>query len=95
MYILLAVIAACALGVTLHFAMPRRELRGAAVTPAIATATTAAVYTVMQWAGVPEGDALLWVASIGAGIGLAAAATAALTAQRVRSDAAEKRSLGI
>ena len=95
MYILLAVIAACSLGVALHFAMPRRELRGVAVTPAIATATTAAVYTVMQWSGVPEADILLWVASIGAGIGLAAAATAALTAQRVRSDAAEKRSLGI
>jgi len=95
MYILLAVITACSLGVALHFAMPRRELRGVAVTPAIATAATAAVYTIMQWAGVSEGDVLLWVTSIGSGIVLAASATAALTAQRIRHDAAEKRSLGI
>lgn len=95
MYILLAVIAACSLGVVVHFAMPRRELRGAAVTPAIATATTAAIYTIMQWTGAAEGDVLLWVASIGSGILVAAAATAALTAQRVRRDAAEKQSLGI
>ncbi|QMU97701.1 hypothetical protein FVO59_11090 [Microbacterium esteraromaticum] len=95
MYILLALIAACSLGVALHFGMPRRELRGVAVTPAVATATTAAVYTIMQWMGAGEGDVWLWVVSIGAGLGLAAASTAALTAQRTRRDAAEKQSLGI
>ena len=95
MYILLALIAACSLGVVLHFLMPRRDLRGVAVTPAIATATSAAVYTIMQWSGVGEGDVWLWVASIGAGILLAAAATAAITARRTRHDALEKRALGI
>ncbi|MEV7631348.1 hypothetical protein AB0N64_02950 [Microbacterium sp. NPDC089318] len=95
MYILLALIAACSLGVALHFLMPRRDLRGVAVTPAVATATTAAVYTIMQWTGVGEGDPWLWVVSIGAGIALAASATAAITAQRTHHDALEKRSLGI
>lgn len=95
MYILLALIAACSLGVALHFLMPRRDLRGVAVTAALATATTAAVYTIMQWTGVGEGDGWLWVVSIGAGVVLAAAATAAITAQRTRHDAREKRSLGI
>jgi hypothetical protein len=37
----------------------------------------------------------LWVASIGAGILLAAAATAAITARRTRHDALEKQALGI
>lgn len=95
MYILLALIAACSLGVALHFVLPRRELRGVAVTPAIATATTAAVYTIMQWAGVGEGDVWLWVASIGAGIALAAASAATITAQRTHHDAIAKQSLGI
>lgn len=95
MYILLALIAACSLGVALHFALPQRQLRGVAVTPAIATATTAAVYTIMQWTGVDEGDVLLWVVSIGAGLALAAASTLVLTSQRTRRDTLEKQSLGI
>ena len=95
MYILLALIAACSLGVALHFVLPRRELRGVAVTPAVATATTAAAYTIMQWAGVGEGDVWLWVVSIAAGIALATASTLVLTAQRTRRDALEKQALGI
>ena len=62
---------------------------------AIATATTAAVYTIMQWTGVGEGDVLLWVVSIGAGLALAAASTLVLTSQRTRRDTLEKQSLGI
>lgn len=95
MYILLALIAACSLGVALHFVLPRRELRGVAVTPAIATATTAAGYTIMQWAGVGEGDVWLWVVSIAAGITVATASTLVLTSQRTRRDALEKQALGI
>ncbi|MFJ4044773.1 hypothetical protein ACIPV2_03385 [Microbacterium sp. NPDC089987] len=95
MYILLALIAACSLGVALHFLLPQRRLRGVAVTPAIATATTAAVYTIMQWTGVGEGDVRLWVVSIGAGIALATASTLLLTSLRTRRDALEKQALGI
>ncbi|MGW9628481.1 hypothetical protein [Microbacterium sp. NPDC055521] len=95
MYILLALIAACSLGVALHFLLPQRQLRGVAVTPAIATATTATVYTIMQWAGIVAGDVWLWVVSIGAGLALATASTLVLTAQRTRRDALEKQALGI
>ncbi|WP_313358087.1 hypothetical protein [Microbacterium sp.] len=95
MYILLALIAACSLSVALHFLLPQRQLRGVAVTPAVATATTAAVYTIMQWAGVVEGDVWLWVVSIGAGLALSTASTLVLTAQRTRRDALEKQALGI
>ncbi|UWF78147.1 hypothetical protein [Microbacterium neungamense] len=95
MYILLALIAACALGVAMHFALPHRELRGVAVTPAVATAAAAAIYTGMQWAGVAEADVRLWVASLGGALLLALVATLALTAQRRRTDAEAKRALGI
>ncbi|WP_309067048.1 hypothetical protein [Microbacterium sp.] len=95
MYILLALIGACALGVALHFVLPDRDLRGVAVTPAIATATAAAVYTGMQWAGAPETDPWLWVWSVGGGILLAVIATLALSARRRRTDTEARRALGI
>lgn len=95
MYILLALIAACALGVALHFLMPHRELRGVAVTPAIATAVAAATYTILQWTGVGEGNGWLWLASIGGGVLLAALATATISAQRRHHDAAARSALGI
>jgi len=95
MYILLALIAACALGVALHYLLPRRDLRGVAVTPAITTAAAAAIYTLLQWSGVGESSVWLWAASIGGGILIAVLATLALSAQRTRHDAAEKQALGI
>jgi len=95
MYILLALIAACALGVALHYALPRRDLRGVAVTPAIATAAAAAVYTTLQWAGVGESSVWLWVASIGGGLLLALLGALALSTQRRHHDAAAKQALGI
>jgi hypothetical protein len=95
MYILLALIAACALGIALHYLLAHRDLRGVAVTPAIATVTAGIVYTAMQWGGVAEDSVWLWLASVGGGLVVAAVATLALSAARLRSDAARKRALGI
>lgn len=95
MYILLALIGACALGIAAHFLIGGRELRGVAVTPAIATAIAAVVYTSMQWAGVGEGSVWLWLASVLGAVVLASVATVALVAARRRSDAAARAALGI
>ncbi|GAT72607.1 hypothetical protein [Microbacterium hydrocarbonoxydans] len=95
MYILLALIGACALGIAAHFLIGGRELRGVAVTPAIATAIAAVVYTAMQWAGVGEGSIWLWLASVLGAVVLASVATVALVASRRRSDAAARAALGI
>ena len=95
MYILLALVAACALGIGLHFLLPARELRGVVVTPGIATAAAAIIYTGMQWAGVGEDSFWLWLASIGGSLVIAAAATLALSSARSRSDAEKKAALGI
>ncbi|BDZ38837.1 hypothetical protein [Microbacterium suwonense] len=95
MYILLALIAACSLGIGLHYLLPARSLRGVAVTPAIATAAAAAIYTILQWTGVTESSVWLWVASLGGGLLLAALATIAISVLRTRHDAAARQALGI
>ncbi|HWV49766.1 MAG TPA: hypothetical protein VN035_09940 [Microbacterium sp.] len=95
MYILLALVAACASGIALHYLLPARELRGVVLTPGIATAAAALIYTGMQWAGVGQDSFWLWLASIGGSLLVAAVATLALSSARTRSDAAKKAALGI
>lgn len=95
MYILLALIAACALGIAVHYLLPHRTTRGVAVVPAVATAASAVIYTVLQWTGVGEGSVWLWVASIAGALAIAAVAGFSMTASRRRSDAAKRTALGI
>lgn len=95
MYILLALVGACALGIGAHYLIGGRDLRGVVVTPAIATAVAAIVYTGLQWAGVGEDNVWLWLASILGAVGVAVLATLALVAVRRRSDAEAKAALGI
>jgi len=95
MYILLALIAACALGIGIHFLLPQRALRGVAVVPAVATAASAIVYTGMQWAGVGEDSIWLWLASILGAVVVATAVGYGVTAARRTADAAKRSALGI
>lgn len=95
MYILLALIGACALGILAHYLIAGRELRGVVVTPAIATALSAIAYTGLQWLGLGEDNVWLWLASVIGAAAIAAAATVALVAARRRSDAEAKAALGI
>ncbi|MFK4761358.1 hypothetical protein ACI3KS_10530 [Microbacterium sp. ZW T5_45] len=95
MYILLALIGACVLGIGAHFLIGGRELRGTALTPALATAVAAVVYAVSQWAGVGEDNAWLWLASVVGSVVVASLATVLVVAARRRSDAAAKAALGI
>ncbi|MES2866525.1 MULTISPECIES: hypothetical protein [Microbacterium] len=95
MYILLALIAACALGIAVHFVLPHRSLRGVAVVPAIAAAVAAVVYTLMQWSGIGEDNGWLWLASIGGAVVISAVVGFAVTATRHRADAEKKVALGI
>ena len=95
MYILLALIGACVLGIAAHYLIGGRELRGVAVTPAIATALAAIIYTGAQWAGVGEDSIWLWLASVLGSVLVAALATLVIVAARRNSDAAQKAALGI
>lgn len=95
MYILLALVAACVLGIAAHYLIGGRDLRGVAVTPAVSTVAAGVIYTAMQWAGVGEGSVWLWLASIVGSAAVAVLATLALVATRRRSDAEAKAALGI
>lgn len=95
MYILLAFVAACALGISLHYMLPHREMRGVAVTPAITTAAAGVIYTALQWAGLPATNVLLWVFSIGGAIAIGAVATIFLVRTRIQQDAEQAARAGI
>lgn len=95
MYILLALIAACALGIAAHYLVPRRHLRGVAMVPAVATAVAAIVYTAMQWMGVGQDSIWLWVASVVGAVVISVVVGYVVTDRRRRSDASEKAALGI
>ncbi|ALX66665.1 hypothetical protein [Microbacterium sp. XT11] len=95
MYILLALIGACVLGIAAHYLIPERPLRGVAMTPGIATALAAAAYTTMQWAGVGQDSIWLWLASVLGSVVVASLITLAVVALRRRSDAEARAALGI
>ncbi|MBT2494633.1 hypothetical protein J7E45_03350 [Microbacterium sp. ISL-59] len=95
MYILLALVGACALGIAVHFLIGDRELRGVVLAPAIATAASAILYTGLQWLGVGEDSIWLWLASVLGAAVIAAVGTMSITALRKRSDSATRTALGI
>jgi len=94
-YILLALIGACVLGIGAHFLIGGRELRGTALTPAVATAVAGVTYAVAQWAGVGEDSVWLWLGGVLGSVIVAALVTVLVVAARRRSDAAAKAALGI
>lgn len=95
MYILIAVIIACSVGIAAHYSLPRRDLRGVALTPAITTVATGVIYTGLQWAGLPETSLWLWLASIVGGIAIGVVSTILLTRARSTADATQAAELGI
>jgi predicted small integral membrane protein len=64
MLIVLALVAAVAIGMALHFVLPLRPTRGVALGPLLDAAIAAAIYTSLTWLGVAESNPWLWAASI-------------------------------
>lgn len=95
MYILLALIAACALGVAVHYLVAHRDRRGVALAPAIATAVAGAAYALGQWAGLKESSVWLWLLALGGAVVVSAVTTVVLTQVRGASDAREHAALGV
>jgi len=95
MYILLALIAACVLGVAVHYAIPHRDARGVALVPAVATAVAAAAYTLGQWAGLKESSVWLWLIALGGAVVISAIAGVILTRVRRHGDEARRAALGL
>jgi hypothetical protein len=95
MYIVLALVAAIALGIGVHFALPRRPVRGVALAPSIAGGVAAVVYAVCTWTGLGEAHPLTWIASLAAAVLLSWAGTDAISRVRAARDEAEARRLGL
>lgn len=64
MLIGLALVAAVAIGMALHFTLPLRSTRGVALGPLLDAAIAAVIYTSLTWRGLAESNPWLWVASI-------------------------------
>ncbi|MER7797955.1 hypothetical protein [Microbacterium sp. NPDC096154] len=95
MYILLALVAAVAIGVAVHFLLPRRGVRGVALAPSIGAAASAVVYGICTWSGLGEGNALTWLVTLIVSTLLAWVGTDALSRVRAARDAAEAERLGL
>lgn len=64
MLIVLALVAAAAIGLALHFTLPLRGTRGVALAPLLESAIAALIYTSLTWLGLAESNPWLWVAAI-------------------------------
>lgn len=95
MYILLAMIAACVLGIALHFSLPHRDLRGVILTPGLTVLASAACYAILTWLQWGEANIWLWVVSLAAPLVLSGVITVVVGSLRARSDDAERRRAGL
>lgn len=94
MLILLALIAGAVIGFAVHFTVPHRETRGAALAPVIGTVFAGLTWTALTWSGLPETSPWLWLASLVAPV-LTWPLIVALSRARLAHDAAERSRLGI
>ncbi|WP_345750922.1 hypothetical protein [Microbacterium rhizophilus] len=95
MYIVLALVAAIAFGVGVHFALPRRSLRGVALAPSIAGGIAAIVYAVCTWSGLGEANPITWLVTLVVAVLISWVGTDAISRARAARDAASARRLGL
>lgn len=94
MLIVLALIWGAAVGAAFHFALRRRELRGAAVAPMLGAFVGGAVWLLFTWLGL-EQSGWIWLASLAAPIVVTWLAIAVLDRVRVAHDTRERARLRI
>ena len=56
------------LGFLLHAVLPARDHSGVLLLPAVAGAACAVVWAALTWAGLPQGGAVMWSASLGCAV---------------------------
>ncbi len=93
MQILLGILIAAVVGIAAHFALPQRPTRGVALVPLIAAASGAVAWTALTWAGLGPENPLIWLAALAVPALVTVPVVMALSAARVRSDAAERERL--
>lgn len=68
MQLIYAETVAIVLGLAAHSLLPRRELTGVLLLPAVAGVACAVVWVALTWARVEQGGAAMWIASLLAAI---------------------------
>jgi hypothetical protein len=86
MEMLFAVLGGLFLSLGVHFALPHRDTRGAALLAAVGTAVSAVVWSGLTWLGWPFDGTWIWVASILAAPVVALAVGLALPKRRMAAD---------
>jgi hypothetical protein len=94
MLIVLALIWGAAVGAAVHFALRRRNLRGAAVAPMLGAIVGGAVWLLFTWLGL-EQSAWIWLASLAAPVIVTWPAMIVLDRIRMAHDARERARLRI
>lgn len=95
MEILLALVFGATIGAALHFALPRRGLRGAALGPLLGAVTAGLAWLALTWAGVGADSPWPWLASVVVPALATWGVLAGLTSARTSHDVNERARLGI
>ena len=86
MELLFVTVIGIGIGFLTRYTMPGREHHGALLLPAVAGATTAAVWVILLWAGLTFDGGWIWVISLAAAIAVSVALAILLPRRRVVAD---------
>jgi len=95
MQILLALIFGAAYGAALHYLMPGRDTRGAALAPLSGTVLGGATWLILTWAGLTIETPWIWLASVAVPAIVVPLGLIALHRRRQEHDLRERERLGI
>ncbi len=86
MELLFVTVIGAGIGFLTRYTVPGREHHGALLLPAVAAATTAAVWVLLLWAGLTFDGGWIWVISLAAAAIVSAALAVLLPRHRVEHD---------
>ena len=95
MQILLGLIIGAVVGLAAHFALPHRDLRGAALAPLAGAAASGIAWTVLTWAGFASDSPVPWIVAVLAPAATTLVLVTVLSRIRRRGDAALRARAGI
>ncbi|MFJ6652053.1 hypothetical protein ACIQLJ_04545 [Microbacterium sp. NPDC091313] len=93
MHILLGIILGALVGGVVHAFAPHRSVRGVAMAPLAGAAASAVTWSALTWAAMAEDNPLLWLGSFAAAVITTIPLVIAVSAARVRHDAAARAQL--
>lgn len=80
-------------GVIAYYALPHREMKGAALVPAIGGVLASVVWVALTWAGLRYDEGIIWLVTFVVTIAGTLLAAAALSRSRTRRDQARLKEL--